>query len=217
MTNATKFTFDTIFSEAGEILQEAPKPAKRSYLPKEVDEIREAAKAEGSRDAQAMADQAVAASLKQMAAVMESLFHVLDQEVENVRKEAAQLALAIGTKIAGRALEEYPTLEIEAIIDECLGNLRNEPHIYIEVHPDHAETIGARLQETLAGRTYRGEVHIEASNGLGETGLRVEWSNGGLERAPERLAAAIAKIVEQKWDITALPNGETDEPEQEIA
>ena len=113
MTNTNKFTFDTIFDKSGEILAEPPKPQKRSYLAAEVDEIREEARTEGTRSAQAMADQAVAASLKQLSAVMESFFNVLDGEVEHVRREAAQLAFAIGAKLAGRALEDQPTQAIE--------------------------------------------------------------------------------------------------------
>ena len=217
MTNTEKFTFDMIFDATGEVLQEAPKPKKRSYLPAEVEEIRTEAHAEGSRSAQAMADQAVASSLKQMAAVIESLFHILDQEVDVIRTEAAQLALAIGSKIAGQALADKPTDALEEIIQECLSNLRSEPHVHIQVHPDHAEAIKGRLEETLIGRTFNGEVHINASDGLSETDVKIEWAQGGIEKSTQELVQSINEIVETKWNIEPLPQDELPQIEENIA
>jgi flagellar assembly protein FliH len=205
MSNAKKFTFDMIFDEKGQILQEPPKPQRRSYLPKEVDEIRAEALQEGKRSAEAMADQAVALSLKQMSAVVESLFNILDQEVETIRTEAAQLALAIGTKVAGTLMEAAPTQVIEDLIDDCLSNLRSEPHVHIQVHPDHAEVIQTRLNETISGRTFEGKLHIDPSDGLSQTDVRIEWANGGIEKSPQDLIRSITEIIEQKWNIKTQP------------
>lgn len=217
MTNAEKFTFDMIFDESGAVLQEAPKPKKRSYLPKEVDEIRDQAHSEGSRSAQAMADQAVASSLKQMSAVIESLFHILDQEVEVIRTEAAQLALAIGTKIAGEALAENPTLAIEQLIDECLTNLRSEPHVHIRVHPDHADVIKTRIDQSMGGRVFNGEVHIEPSDGLSETDVKIEWTHGGAEKSPQDMVRSINEIIESKWNVKPIAMDEPSLHNKDIA
>lgn len=204
MTNATKFTFDTIFDKSGEILDEPPKPQKRSYLAKDVEEIRTEAYAEGTRSAQAMADQAIASSLKQLSAVVESLFNVMDNEVENVRREAAQLAFMVGSKIAGKLLEEAPTRGIDDLVDECLGNLRSEPHVHILVHPQNAEDIGTRIQDTINGRAFGGQLHISPSDGLSETDVRIEWANGGIERSHRQIVEAIAAIIDQKWNTAVL-------------
>lgn len=212
MTNATKFTFDTIFDASGEILEEAPKPQKRSYLAREVDIIREDSIAEGTRSAQAMADQAIASSLKQLSAVVESLFNVLDKEVENIRSEAAQLAFTIGSKIAGRLLDEAPERAIEDLIEECLGNLRSEPHIHIQVHPQHAGTIGQRMEETVSGRSFSGQLHISPSDGLSETDVRIEWANGGVEKSHQEIVKAIATIIDQKWGTSVLTSLEDPQP-----
>lgn len=214
MTNATKFTFDTIFDKSGEILDEPPKPQKRSYLAKDVEEIRKESYAEGTRSAQAMADQAIASSLKQLSAVVESLFNIMDNEVECVRREAAQLAFTIGTKIAGKLLDETPTRGMEELIDECLGNLRSEPHVHILVHPQNAENIGTRIQETINGRSFGGQLHISPSDGLSETDVRIEWANGGVERSHQEIVKAIAAIIDQKWNTAVLTDldgiGDTD-------
>lgn len=213
MTNTNKFTFDTIFSRSGEILDEPPKPQKRSYLAKDVDEIRKDSYAEGTRSAQAQADQAIASSLKQMSAVVESLFNVMDKEIENVRREASQLAFAIGTKIAGKQLEEDPTRALEALIDECLGNLRSEPHVHIQVHPQNAENIGARIQETINGRAFSGQLHITPSDGLSETDVRIEWANGGVEKSHREIVKAVAAVIDQKWNTSVINDLENlDEP-----
>jgi flagellar assembly protein FliH len=200
MKNAEKFTFDTIFSKTGEILNEPPKPQKRSYLAKDVDIIRKDAVAEGTRSAQAQADQAIASSLKQMSAVVEGLFNLLDKEVEHVRAEAAQLAFAIGTKIAGKHLEENPTQGIQALIDDCLANLRSEPHIHIQVHPQNAEEISERIQSSLNGRSFGGQLHISPSDGLSETDVRIEWANGGVEKSHHEIIKAIATVIDERWN-----------------
>lgn len=213
MTNANKFTFDTIFSKSGEILDAPPKAKKRSYLAKDVEEIRKEAYAEGTRSAQAQADQAIASSLKQMSAVVESLFNVMDKEVENVRSEAAQLAFAIGTKIAGKQLEENPVQSIQALIDECLGNLRSEPHVHIQVHPHNAEEIGGRIQDSINGRAFGGQLHISPSDGLSETDVRIEWANGGIEKSHREIVKAIAAVIDQKWNTSVINDLEDlDEP-----
>lgn len=204
MTSAKKFTFDTIFNESGEILDEPAKPQKRSYLAKDVEEIRKEAYAEGTRSAQAMADQAIASSLKQMSAVVESLFNVMDKEVENVRNEAAQLAFAIGSKIAGKALDDNPTRGIEELIDDCLENLRSEPHVHIQVHPQNVEDVGTRIQETMNGRAFGGQLHISPSDGLSETDVRIEWANGGVEKSRREIVTTIAKIIDHKWNTSVL-------------
>ena len=204
MTNANKFTFDTIFDKSGEILGEPPKPQKRSYLAKDVEVIREEAYTEGTRSAQAMADQAIASSLKQLSAVVESLFNVMDKEVENVRREAAQLAFNVGAKIAGKLLDEAPTRGINDLIDECLGNLRSEPHVHILVHPQNAEDIGTRIQDTINGRSFGGQRHISPSDGLSETDVRIEWANGGVERSHREIVEAIAAIIDKKWNTAVL-------------
>lgn len=213
MTNEKKFTFDTIFSKTGEILDAPPKPQKRSYLARDVEVIRVEAHAEGTKSAQAQADQAIASSLKQMSAVVESLFNVMDKEVENVRREAAQLAFAIGAKIAGKQLEENPTRGIQALIDECLGNLRSEPHVHIQVHPHNAEEIGTRIQESINGRAFAGQLHISPSDGLSETDVRIEWANGGIEKSHHEIVKAIAAVIDQKWDTSVINDLENlDEP-----
>jgi flagellar assembly protein FliH len=205
MTNTTKFTFETIFDQSGEVVSEAPKPQKRSYLPKEVEKIRTQAMQEGTRSAQAMADQAIASSLKQMSAVIESLFNILEQEVEVVKSEAAQLAYAIGSKIGGKLIDEAPTQALEELIEECLGNLRSEPHVHIQVHPDNADILATRIGETIAGRSFEGKLHITPSDGLGETDVKIEWANGGIEKSQSGVIEAITKIVEEKWNISVRP------------
>ena len=218
MTNADKFTFDTVFSKTGEILDEPPKPQKRSYLAKDVEVIRKEAVAEGTRSAQAQADQAIASSLKQMSAVVEGLFNLLDKEVEHVRAEAAQLAFAIGTKIAGKHLEENPTQGLQALIDDCLANLRSEPHIHIQVHPQNAEEISERIQGSINGRSFGGQLHISPSDGLSETDVRIEWANGGIEKSHHEIVKAIAAVIDERWSTSVGDDladlGETsDQPE----
>lgn len=200
MTKPDKFTFDTIFSKTGDILDEPPKPQKRSYLAKDVEVIRKEAVAEGTKSAQAQADQAIASSLKQMSAVVEGMFNLLDKEVEHVRAEAAQLAFAIGTKIAGKHLEEHPTQGIQTLIDDCLANLRSEPHIHIQVHPQNAEVISERIQSSINGRSFGGQLHISPSDGLSDTDVRIEWANGGIEKSHHEIIKAIAAVIDERWN-----------------
>ncbi len=209
MKEASKFTFDTIFSESGEILDAPPKPQLRSYLAMEVEEIRKEAYSEGARSSLAVVD----SSFKQLSAAIESLFNVMDKEVEHVRQEAAQLAFVIGSKIAGKLLDNDPTHGIDALIDECLENLRSEPHVHIQVHPQNIDDIGARIQETMNGRAFGGQLHISPSDGLSETDVRIEWTNGGIEKSHREIVAAIAQIIDQKWKTSVLAEtGEPDEP-----
>ena len=110
-----KFTFDTVFNEAGGITSQPP-PVKRVFLPDEVEKIRRDAYAEGERSGMVRSEQAQAAALNEITHSVRAAFAALSEVAHNHRAASAELALACGRTIAGAALELFPEAPAKAAL-----------------------------------------------------------------------------------------------------
>lgn len=213
MSEPTKFMFETVFGDSGEIVKEAPPPPKKIYRPDEVDVIRAEAHQEGS-------DNAVAAALSLVAAGFQTIMQTLEAEIEQTKAEAARLSYAMATKIADRALEDQPTEMIEAIVSDCVDFLRSEPIIHVSVSPEHSDALGQKLTALVAERGYEGRLMVTADEQATPGDCRIEWMNGSFARDAATIKASIAKVIEHHWpgielkDLEESNLPQTDEPNQ---
>jgi flagellar assembly protein FliH len=136
----------------------------------------------GQRNAAHQAEQTVAAAAGTLAMQTAELARALDDAIESHRKDAVDLAAAIGRKLALHLVARFPIVEIEALIAECLPSLSGVPHLVIRCHPDLADAIrdAATAQITASGFAGRlvvmGDPEIRMGDG------RLEWVDGGLVR-----------------------------------
>lgn len=190
MASPARFTFDLDLAHDEPPRPVAPEPAVPS-VPEDlvaqlVAQAREQAYAEGvaagERSAATIAAQTLAAAAGTLAARTSEMTAALDAMAGQMQRDAVELAASIGRKLALHLLARHPTVELDALIGECMHALNGVPHLVIRCHPDIADAIRdlatAHMQTSgFAGRlVVMGDPDIRLGDG------RLEWVDGGLVR-----------------------------------
>lgn len=149
--------------------------------------------AQGERNAASMAAQTLAAAAGTLATNAAEMAAALDDATAESRREAIDLAASIGRKLALNLLARQPTVELDALIAECMQSLSGAPHLVVRCHPDIADAIRdiATAHMQTSGFSGRLIVMGDPDQRLGDG--RLEWVDGGLVRD----IAAISKDVDK--------------------
>jgi flagellar assembly protein FliH len=148
----------------------------------------------GGQNASAMAAQTVAAAAATLATQTLSLMAERDAAQLQAKTEAITLAASIGRKLALHLLARYPTVELEALIAECMQSLNNVPHLVVRCHPDIADAIRDIATEHMQTSGFAGRLVVlgDPEQRFGDG--RLEWVDGGLVRD----IAEISKEIDVK-------------------
>jgi flagellar assembly protein FliH len=150
--------------------------------------------AAGERNATSVAAQTLAAAAGTLATQSAEMAAALDDAAAQAQREAIELAASIGRKLALHLLARYPTVELDALIGECMQSLSGVPHLVVRCHPSIADGIrdvatGHMQTSGFAGRlVVMGDPDMRLGDG------RLEWVDGGLVRD----IGAIAKDIDLK-------------------
>ena len=198
MAQPARFTFDLDLGKRTKPTA-PPEPTMPERLVAELlAQARQEAYAEGlaagERNATAMAAQTLAAAAGTLATQSAEMAAALDDAAANAQREAVELAASIGRKLALHLLARYPTVELEALIGECMQSLNGVPHLVVRCHPDIADGIRdiATAHMQTSGFAGRLVVMGDPEQRLGDG--RLEWVDGGLVRD----IGAIAKDIDRK-------------------
>lgn len=201
MKKAVKFTFDTHFDGAAHVEDAAQAAARmrKSYSGAEIEAIRAAAYEEGRQAGDVRAQQALAASIGQVAAAVAQAISIMDAEIETVRGEAANLALACARKLAGAALKAAPAEEIAEALRVALHQAVGEPRVVVKTPPQLAAALEKRATEIAAHEGYDGRMQFVPDATLSGADCRIEWRGGGMERALHTVEQALADIIARRF------------------
>lgn len=215
MTSApARFTFDLDLGKRTRPTA-PPEPTMPERLVAELlAQAREDAYAEGvaagERNAASVAAQTLAAAAGTLATQSAEMAAALDDATDQVRREAVELAASIGRKLALHLLARFPTIELDALIAECMQSLNGVPHLVVRCHPSIADGIrdvaSAHMQTSgFAGRlVVMGDPDLRLGDG------RIEWVDGGLVRD----IGAIAKDIDLRISAyLAARNGQAKQQE----
>jgi flagellar assembly protein FliH len=199
--NAKKFTFDTEFREQGDLLSNAARARqKKSYSNDEIDALSTRARAEGIKAGQVRAMEAIAAGTLDVVSALRAVLDNAHNDIEIVRAEAAQVAIAAAKKLARAALAALPQAEVEAALREAMHQAIGEPRILLRASPAIAEAISTRLSEIAHDEGYDGRVQISADPALKGTDCRIEWRGGGAERNEGAIETALSELITRRFE-----------------
>lgn len=196
--NAIKFTFDTAFDAPGAGPGTETR-ARRSYTPAEIDAIRAEAEAEGRHASEVQAAESLAAAMHQLADTAGHAARTLDGEVEAIRAEAAQLALAAAKALAGAALATTPEAEILDSLRTALHQAITEPRIYVKAAPDILQRVEAQAEDVAAQEGFDGRLQFVSDPALSGADCRIEWRGGGIERNLAEIESGLADIIARRF------------------
>lgn len=200
MAPQRKFTFDTEFLGA----EDRPAPAararqKQTLTTEELDRMQAQARAEGASNAQARTTEALDRSI---AALTISVRAALDQshaEIEQLRDEAAQVALAMAKKIAPAALALLPAGDVEIALRQAMHQAIGEPRITLRTAPAVTEILQPRLADIAHEEGYEGRVLIAADPAMKAGDCRIEWRGGGAERSEQAIEDALTALIAHRF------------------
>lgn len=176
-----------------------PEPTVPEHLVAQlVAQAREEAYAEGvaagERNATSVAAQTLAAAAGTLATRSAEMAASLDDATAQVRREAVELAASIGRKLALHLLARYPTIELDALIGECMQSLNGVPHLVVRCHPSIADGIRDIATAHMQTSGFAGRLVVMGDPDLRLGDGRLEWVDGGLVRD----IGAVAKDIDLK-------------------
>jgi len=206
MAALARFTFDLDLADRpAQAAKTQPElPPEPVGIPEEVvarlvQEAREEGYADGliagETNATSMATQTIAAAAGTLAAHAASMTAGLDQARADNHRDAVELALSVGRKLASHLVATRPTAELEALIAECMPSLSGVPHLVIRCNPDLADQIRDIATAQIATSGYAGRLVVMGEPDIRLGDGRLEWVDGGLVRDAEILNAEIDKTI----------------------
>jgi flagellar assembly protein FliH len=198
MAQPARFTFDLDLGRRTAPTA-PPEPTMPERLVAELlAQAREEAYAEGlaagERNATSVAAQTLAAAAGTLATQSAEMAAALDDATAQAQREAIELAASIGRKLALHLLARYPTVELDALIGECMQSLGGVPHLVVRCHPSIADGIRDIATAHMQTSGFAGRLVVMGDPDLRLGDGRLEWVDGGLVRD----IAATAKDIDSK-------------------
>lgn len=203
MAEAIKFTFDEMFdTPAGNVKaanQSTAQPKKTRWTDEEIEAIKAEARAEGMAEAMSASEtkiaEATAASFDTIAAATSDAIAHLAQTENDLRSEAASLALGVARKLADVLITLRPEAEIEAVIRECMTHLNREPRLVVRVNNTLADQIESTIQQAAIERGMADKIMIVGDANIETGDCEIEWSDGGVARNRADLDRQATEII----------------------
>jgi flagellar assembly protein FliH len=198
--NATKFTFDTEFRDEHDLLSNAARlRQKKSYSHDEIDALCARARAEGIKAGQVRAMEAIAAGTSEAIAAVKSALARSTGEIEDVRGQAARLALVAARRLARAAIAALPHAEVEEALRAAMHQAIGEPRILLRASPGVADALNQQIADIAHEEGFDGRVQISADPSIKGADCRIEWRGGGAERVEEALEASLNEIITRRF------------------
>jgi flagellar assembly protein FliH len=198
--NATRFTFDTVFSNGGGDAPDAlPSRRRKVYTEVDIEAARGQGHAEGIKSGEVRALEAIAAGAQETANAVRAAVKAATAQIELLRSEAATIALALANKLAAAAVSALPASEVEAALRQAMHQALGEPRIVLHARPEIVEALQGRIPEIAHEEGYDGRVQLAADVCLRGADCRIEWRGGGAERAGEAIESSLAAIVARRF------------------
>ena len=197
---ATKFTFDTEFAGS----ENRPTPAararqKQTLTNEEVEILQARARSEGESAAAVRATQALDRTVAALTIAVRAALDTSHAEIEAVRAEACELALAMAKRIAPAALAALPEGDVEIALRQAMHQAIGETRITLRAAPVVIEALQARLDDIAHEEGYDGRVMIAADATMTGADCRIEWRGGGAERREAVIVEALTARIAHRF------------------
>ena len=195
-------------AEADDIVSQAHRSALQ-YRESTINELREAGRQEGLRDAEssiaqqasAMAEQGVterlATALPALRAAAESLQAERDRWLVRWEQTAVRLGVAIAEKLLQRQLAARPDFAT-AMITDALRLAAGQPRLTVYLHPDDLSAWGDRATQIIESLTACADTTLVPDPQTIRGGCRIETRHGEIDARVETMLYRIAEELVQE-------------------
>lgn len=194
MARPKRYLFDEVFSVGVEM--PAPRPSVDvATMSSAVEEARREGYERGVRDgreeAATQASSQLAETTAQLVKRLKAVSQAAVAEQKNIQAEAASLGIAAARKLAPALIAREPTAEIEALLRDCLGELRDAPHLVVRVNDSMVDAIRELLTAVSRETGFAGRLVVIGEAGIAPGDGRIDWADGGIVRDSARIDRAI--------------------------
>jgi flagellar assembly protein FliH len=204
MATAPKFTFDTEFRTEGDVISTAARARqKKTMTVEEIEAMCSHAEAQGTQAASVQAAENIDRVITSLIVALRAALDQSHAQIENVRADAALLALADAKKIAPAALAALPAGDVENALREAMHQAIGEPRITLRAAPDVVAALESRIAGIAHEEGYDGRVMIAADPAIAGADCRIEWRGGGSERSEAAIEAALDALITRRFSQTS--------------
>jgi flagellar assembly protein FliH len=198
--SAPKFTFDTEFSGAEDRRAPAAQARQKQTLTiEELENVKATARNEGESSSQARATDALERTIAALTISVRAALDLSHAEIEQVRDDAARLAMAMAKKIAPAALAALPASDVEIALRQAMHQAIAEPRITLRAAPVVTALLEPRLNDIAHEEGYEGRVLIAADPAMTGADCRIEWRGGGAERSEFDIENALSALISRHF------------------
>jgi flagellar assembly protein FliH len=200
MVQATKYTFDLEFRGEADLVSNAARARqKKTMTTDEIDAMCARARAEGAKAGQVRAAENTERAVDALTVAIRAALDTSHAEIETLRSEAAEIALAMAKRIAPAALAALPAGDVEIALRQAMHQAILEPRLTLRAAPAVAEVLESRLAEIAHEEGYDGRVMLTADPNVIGGDCRIEWRGGGAERSEAAIEAALTALIAHRF------------------
>jgi flagellar assembly protein FliH len=200
MSTASKYTFDIEFRPEGDLISNAARARqKKSYTTEEIDTLSARAREQGMKAGQVRAAEAVAAETAKLVAMVREMLNGSHRATDDVRQEAALLALAAARKLAAAAIDHLPAADVEQALRGALHQAIGEPRVVLHANQRVVDILKPQLEDIARQEGFEGRLAIVADPSMATADCRIDWRGGGAERSEGAIEAAIAELIARRF------------------
>lgn len=189
------FAFDTEFDADGAVVRPgAWAPAKRAYLPAEVDALVAQGRLEARQQALAEIENIRALALTSVAQAAAAAMPTLRAAAQAHREQSAALALAAARAIAGAALERFPQAPLKAALEILAQEIDASPRLVVRAS-NLDEAARGLIERACADSGFTGAVAFRDEPGLHHAAFQLEWADGRADHDPQMSAQRVAEAL----------------------
>ena len=202
MSASSKFLFDTEFSGQSHVRKKAAvEPEAPPAVYTEEDKERLCAEAyqsglmSGKQEALGGVEASTAEVLNVMGSQLQQIAQSHSSQIDNIRCEAASLALAIAKKLAPALIARQPEAEVLKMVEGCLEDLHDEPRIVLRASEPVCDALADRISDLTQASGFQGKVILLPDDTKTNSDCRIEWADGGVERELSDTLVKLEEIV----------------------
>ncbi|WP_346891443.1 FliH/SctL family protein [uncultured Roseibium sp.] len=223
MTNPSKFLFNRDFSAPEEPKVVAPVEPEIPMMPvSDHERLLAEARAQAFEEGRTKAAQEhldaqetrLTEEVGRLVGAVGTVLSGLEEQQVAQEKDATSLAFLIARRLCAHLIARQPLAETIALVTQCLGPLRQAPHLVIRVAEKDVEGLKKRVDPIVHEKGFEGRLVILGDPEIVRGDCHIEWADGGILRdrkALERqIDASIRAYLQARADGVKVQRAQTE-------
>ncbi len=149
----------------------------------------------GEQAALARIEQRRAEAIAQLIIEIQRSYTTQRHAINQIEAQATSLAQHVIARLFPALTARVGIDEIGHLIREIFSEAIQEPRLVVRVVPDLLETIQEIVAETARQSGFDGKYLVLADPALSHSDCRIDWGDGGVERAPKAILATLDAAI----------------------